>query len=81
MKVIICLMSYESSRIQNSGETASPAQTDDPEKTRGAILLHRLELLRDCVTSSGQRSVTTSLGKQPSQIESKGDCLPASVTS
>jgi hypothetical protein len=30
MKVIICLMSYESGRIHNSGETASPAQTDDP---------------------------------------------------
>jgi hypothetical protein len=60
MKVIIGSMSYESSRIRNSGEPASPAQTDDPVKTRGVISLCRLELLRGCVTNSGQRSVTTS---------------------
>jgi hypothetical protein len=56
VKVMICLMSHKSGRIQNLEETASPAQTDDPGKTRGVISLRRLELLRDCVTSSGQRT-------------------------
>jgi len=81
VKVMICLISHKSSRIQNLEETASPAQTDNPGKTRGVISLRRLELLRDCVTSPGQRSVATSLRKQPSQIESKGNCPPASVSS